>query len=80
MAVPAGKRDGSPARTPARTERRIVKLRLGPARIGFRLGLAPSTVPAVLARYGCPRPAHLDRATGTPVRRYERERPGDCLG
>jgi transposase InsO family protein len=73
----------SPARTPRRTERRIVKLRvtrrLGPARIGFRLGLAPSTVHAVLARYRCPRLAHLDRATGVPVRRYERDRPGELI-
>jgi hypothetical protein len=70
----------SPARTARRTERRIVKLRvtarLGTARIGFRLGLAASTVHALLARYGCPRLAHLDRATGVPVRRYERDRPG----
>jgi transposase InsO family protein len=73
----------SPARTARRTERRIVKLRvtarLGPARIGFRLGLAPSTVHAVLARYGCPPLAHLDRATGVPVRRYERDRPGELV-
>ena len=73
----------SPARTAQRTERRIVKLRitarLGPARIAFRLGLAPSTVHAVLARYGCPLLAHLDRAAGIPVRRYERERPGELI-
>jgi leucine-zipper of insertion element IS481 len=60
----------SPARTPVRTERRIVKLRvsrrLGPARIAFRLGLNPSTVHAVLARYRCPPLAHLDRASGRP--------------
>jgi transposase InsO family protein len=83
MADRSSRPHASPARTPARTERRIVKLRLaarlGPARIGFRLGLAPSTVHAVLARYGCPRLADLDRATGTPVRRYERERPGELV-
>jgi Integrase core domain len=56
-----------------------VTRRLGPARIGFRLGLAPSTVHAVLGRYGCPRLAHLDRATGVAVRRYERERPGELI-
>ena len=73
----------SPARTPARTERRIVGLRvtarLGPAQIAWRLGLAPSTVHAVLARYRCPPLAHLDRATGVPVRRYERARPGELV-
>ena len=73
----------SPARTPVRTERRIIGLRvtrrLGPARIAWRLGLPPSTVHAVLVRYGCPRLAHLDRATGRPVRRYERDRPGELI-
>jgi transposase InsO family protein len=73
----------SPARTPVRTERRIVRLRvagrLGPARIAFRLGLNPSTVHRVLARYGCPPLAHLDRATGQPVRRYERAAPGELV-
>ncbi len=73
----------SPARTALRTEHRIVGLRvsrrLGPARIAFRLGLAPSTVHVVLRRYGCPRLAHLDRATGVPVRRYERDRPGELV-
>jgi transposase InsO family protein len=73
----------SPARTPRRAEHRIVGLRVskrpGPARIAFRLGLAPSTVHAVLVRYGCPRLADLDRATGVPVRRYERDRPGELV-
>jgi transposase InsO family protein len=73
----------SPARLPQRTERRIIKLRvtarLGPARIAFRLGLAPSTVHRVLSRYRCARLAHLDRATGQPVRRYERSRPGELV-
>lgn len=88
QAGPAGMADrssrphASPARTPARTERRIVGLRvsrrLGPARIAFRLGLPPSTVHAVLARYRCPRLACLDRATGIPVR-YERDRPGELV-
>jgi hypothetical protein len=56
-----------------------VSERLGPARIAFRLGLTPSTVHAVLRRYGCPRLAHLDRAAGVPVRRYERDRPGELV-
>jgi transposase InsO family protein len=83
MADLSSRPHASPRRTPARTERRIVKLRvskrLGPARIGYRLGLAPSTVHAVLARYRCPRLAYLDRGAGVPVRRYERDRPGELV-
>jgi transposase InsO family protein len=83
MADRSSRPRSSPARTPARTERRIIGLRvsrrLGPARIAFRLGLNPSTVHKVLARYRCPRLAHLDRATGAPVRRYEREQPGELV-
>ena len=65
----------SPRRTPTRTERRIIKIRLarrwGPARIAGLLGLAASTVHRVLARYRLARLAWLDRATSTPIRRYE---------
>ena len=73
MADRSSRPAASPARTPRRLERRIVKLRvtrrLGPARIAFRLGLHASTVHKVLARYGCPPLASLDRGTGVPVRR-----------
>ena len=48
-------------------------------RIAFRLGLNPSTVHRVLARYRCPPLAHLDRATGRSVRRYERAVPGELV-
>jgi transposase InsO family protein len=72
-----------PRQTARRTERRIIGLRvssrLGPARIAFRLGLNPSTVHQVLRRYACPKLACLDRATGQPVRRYERARPGELV-
>ncbi|MBA5845757.1 helix-turn-helix domain-containing protein, partial [Gordonia amicalis] len=44
----------SPNRTPTRTERRIIKVRVlrrwGPARIAYLLGLNPSTVHRVLSR------------------------------
>ncbi len=67
----------SPARTPARTERRIVKLRvsgrLGPARIAFRLGLVPSTVHRVLTRYHCPPLMATDPVLGGP-----KGQPHDC--
>jgi transposase InsO family protein len=73
----------SPHRTPTRTERRIIKIRLarrwGPARIAYLLGLNPATVHRVLRRYGLARLAHLDRATGRPVRRYERDAPGELV-
>ena len=57
-----------PRRTPQRRERRIIKLRVirrwGPARIGYHLGLHPSTVHRVLSRYGLARLTWLDRPTG----------------
>ncbi|MGW2515421.1 IS481 family transposase [Streptomyces scopuliridis] len=73
----------SPHRTPTRTERRIIKVRVlrrwGPARIGYLLGLNPATVHRVLTRYRLARLAHLDRATGRVIRRYERSAPGDLV-
>jgi transposase InsO family protein len=73
----------SPRRTPSRTERRIIKVRVlrrwGPARIAHLLHLNPSTVHRVLTRFGLARLTHLDRATGRTIRRYERERPGELV-
>jgi transposase InsO family protein len=73
----------SPRRTPTRVERRIIKVRVvrrwGPARIAWLLGLNPATVHRVLVRYRLPRLAHLDRATGQPIRRYEHPAPGDLI-
>ncbi|MGW5498774.1 IS481 family transposase [Streptomyces olivaceoviridis] len=73
----------SPRRTPTRTERRIIKVRVlrrwGPARIAGLLRLVPSTVHRVLARYNLARLIHLDRATGQVIRRYERDRPGELV-
>ncbi|AUH44584.1 IS481 family transposase [Streptomyces sp. CMB-StM0423] len=72
-----------PRRTPTRTERRIIKVRVlrrwGPARIAHLLGLIPSTVHRVLTRYRLARLTHLDRATGRVIRRYERDRPGELV-
>jgi transposase InsO family protein len=72
-----------PHRTPTRRERRIIGVRVnrrwGPARIGFLLGVHPSTVHKVLARYGLARLTWLDRATGRVIRRYEHENPGDLI-
>jgi transposase InsO family protein len=73
----------SPRRTPTQVERRIIKVRVirrwGPARIGFLLGLHPSTVHRVLARFGLARLRWLDRATGRQVRRYEHAAPGELV-
>jgi hypothetical protein len=57
----------SPRQTPTRRERRIIKVRVlrrwGPARVGYLLGIAPSTVHRVLTRYrminlAAPGPGH----------------------
>jgi transposase InsO family protein len=86
---PAGMTDRSsrPHHQPNRTQlpvvRRIVHLRwkkrLGPVEIGDRLGMASSTVHAVLVRCRINRLSHIDRVTGEPIRRYEHERPGDLI-
>ena len=78
-----------PAQLPARTEHRIMGLRVcrrwGPARIGYRLGINPATVSKVLARYQAPRLAWTDPATGCRLRakpkplRYEHAAPGDLV-
>ncbi len=72
-----------PHRTPTRTERRIIKVRVlrrwGPARIAYLLKLNPATVHRVLTRYKLARLSHLDRATGRPIRRYERCAPGELV-
>jgi len=54
------------------------KQRLGPVEIGDRLGMASSTVHA-LVRCRLNRLTHLDRVTGEPMRRYEHEHPGDLV-
>ena len=86
---PAGLADHSsrPRRSPRlvtrQVEARIARLRrgekLGPVRIGYRLGLAASTVYAVLRRLGLHRLAWLDRPTGRVIRRYECARPGELV-
>ncbi len=78
-----------PRRLPARTERRIMGLRVfcrwGPARIAYRLKLHPSMVHKVLTRYEAPRLTWTDPATGCRLRakpkpvRYEHPAPGDLV-
>jgi transposase InsO family protein len=86
---PAGMLDRSsaprrqPNRTPVPVVRKIVHLRwkqrLGPVEIADRLGMASSTVHAVLVRCRINRLSHIDRVTGEPIRRYEHEKPGDLI-
>lgn len=86
---PAGMADRSsrprtcPHRTPEHVKRQIVSLRwrqrLGPVQIGGRIGVAPSTVHAVLVRCRLNRLTHIDRVTGEPIRRYEHTHPGSLI-
>ncbi|RAV05246.1 IS481 family transposase [Mycolicibacterium sp. GF69] len=73
----------SPNRTPTRTERRIIGVRVtrrwGPARIAYLLRLNVSTVHNVLRRYRIARLRWLDRATGRVVRRMESAACGDLV-
>jgi transposase-like protein len=72
-----------PHQTPAHLEAQIAELRrelkLGPVRLGARLGVAPSTVHRVLVRLGLNRLAWIDRPTGEVIRRYERDVPGELV-
>jgi transposase InsO family protein len=72
-----------PHRTPEHLKRQILRLRwrhrVGPVQIGGRLGVASSTVYAVLVRCKVNRLSHIDRVTGEPIRRYEHPYPGSML-
>jgi transposase InsO family protein len=72
-----------PHRTPAGQEAAVLRLRrsrkLGPARIGPLVGLAPSTVYRVLCRHRLNRLGGMDRPTGQLIRRYEHARPGELV-
>ena len=73
----------SPAQTRPEIVRRIVslrwRLRLGPVQIAGLLGMAASTVHAVLVRCGINRLSRIDRVTGEPLRRYEHAHPGALI-
>lgn len=78
----------SPNQLPRKREHRIISLRFsrqwGPHRISYHLGIPRSTVERVLARYRMPKLAHLDQATGLPIRkpaivRYEKHTPGELV-
>ena len=83
----------SPRQTPTRRERRVIALRVtrrwGPDRIGYHLGMRPSTVHKILTRYSCPPLTWTDPATGTRTRgpqmsrraknTYVHDAPGDLI-
>lgn len=73
----------SPRRCGGELEKRVVELRrslkLGPVRLGSRLGVPASTVRRILVRRGLNRLAWMDRPTGIVIRRYERARPGELV-
>ena len=72
-----------PTQTAPGQVKRILTLRttekLGPFRIGARLGLPPSTVHKVLVREQVNVLKWLDRPTGETIRRYERKTPGELV-
>ncbi|GAA2249921.1 IS481 family transposase [Streptomyces ruber] len=73
----------SPRKTATAVEEQVVRMRqehrIGPLRLAVRTGVAPSTAHRILREHGLPPLAALDRATGRPVRRYERTRPGELV-
>ena len=73
----------SPTKTTPKVEERICKRRrrdkVGPDRLAIRLELPASTIYRVLRRNDLSRLDHIDRATGEPIRRYERTRPGELV-
>jgi len=73
----------SPTRTPMSCRRRVIQLRRnrrwGADHIAHELGMAPSTVGAILRAEGLARLDRGDRATATAPQRYQRDRPGELV-
>jgi transposase InsO family protein len=73
----------SPTKTPEPMKRKIVHLRwkkhLGPVQIAGEVDMPASTVYAVLVRCRVNRLSHIDRRTGEPIRRYQRDTPGSLV-
>jgi len=71
----------SPGRTPAAVEQAVLRaraeLRAGPHPLGWALGLAASTVHAILRRHG--RSRLLEPPPRAEIVRYERERAGELV-
>jgi transposase InsO family protein len=73
----------SPNQTSAAVAARIVALRTqhrwGADHIAYETGVAASTVQRILHAEGLGRLDRGDRATAAPVRRYQRDRPGELI-
>jgi transposase InsO family protein len=73
----------SPGRTSRSLRRRVIELRRkrrwGADHIAHEVGLASSTVGHILRAAGLGRLDRGDRAAPGPVRRYQRERPGELI-
>jgi transposase-like protein len=79
----------SPARTPAKIERRVLaarrRHRVGPVALSAMLDVPPSTIGRILRRHQVPLLRELDLVTGERVRsratdrRYEHRAPGDLV-
>lgn len=73
----------SPNATPERVRDRVIDLRRerrwGANHIAHEVGIAPSTVQRILHAQGLGRLDRGDRATAGPVRRYQRDRPGELI-
>lgn len=86
---PAGLDDRSsrpkrcPGALPLAQQRRILaarhRLKVGPHQLVRYVDHPRSTIYAVLRRHGVARLDLLDRPTGVPVRRYQKDRPGELL-
>jgi transposase InsO family protein len=62
-----------------RIVRARVRRKVGPHWLAAELGLPRSTIYGVLRRHGLSRLAHIDRPSGIPIRRYQKDRPGELL-
>lgn len=73
----------SPDKTPKAVTKRCISLRMrlreGPVQLGARLRIVPCTVHRVLTTARLNRLAYVDRATGEPIRRYERPYPASLI-
>ncbi|MFD4248981.1 helix-turn-helix domain-containing protein [Amycolatopsis thermoflava] len=71
----------SHGQTPPEVEAQVVALRteprVGPLRVATRVPVAASTAYQVLYRHGLPLLAACDWATGEPIRRCQRDCPGE---